>query len=122
MIYRLAADLLLIAHATFVMFVVLGALLALRYPRLLYMHVPAVVWGVLIEFTGAICPLTPLEVRLRRLGGEAGYPGGFIDHYVVSMLYPPELTREMQIVLGFLALVPNTLAYVYLFMRRKRSS
>jgi hypothetical protein len=120
MIYHLAADLVLIAHLAFVGFVLLGALLVLRWPKLLGFHVAAVLWGVLVEFTGAICPLTPFEVRLRQLGGEVGYQGDFIGHYLTTTLYPAGLTRELQIGLGFAALVPNALAYGYLVARKKR--
>jgi hypothetical protein len=120
MIYHLAADLVLIAHVAFVVFVLFGALLVLRWPRLLGFHVAAVLWGALVEFTGAICPLTPLEVRLRQLGGGIGYQGDFIGHYLTAMLYPAGLTREMQIGLGFAALVPNAVAYGYLVARKKR--
>ena len=120
MIYRLAADLVLIAHVAFVVFVLLGALLVLRRPRLLGLHLAAVLWAVLVELTGAICPLTPLEVRLRELGGGIGYQGDFIGHYLTAMLYPAGLTRKLQIGLGFAALVPNALAYGYLVARKKR--
>jgi len=120
MIYRLAADLVLIAHVSFVMFVLFGALLVLRWPKLLGWHVAAVLWGVLVELSGAICPLTPLEVRLRQLGAGGGYQGDFIGHYLTAMLYPAGLTRQLQIVLGFAALLPNAAAYGYLVARKKR--
>ena len=120
MIYRLAADLVLIAHVAFVVFVLFGALLVLRWPKLLGLHIAAVLWGVLVELTGVICPLTPLEVRLRELGGDIGYQGDFIGHYLTTMLYPAGLTRQLQIGLGFAALVPNALAYGYLVARKKR--
>ena len=120
MIYHLAADLLLIVHLAFVGFVLFGALLVLRWPRLLWFHVAAVLWGVLVEFTGVVCPLTPVEVRLRQLGGEVGYQGDFIGHYLTTMLYPAGLTRALQIGLGFVALVPNAVAYGYLLLRKKR--
>jgi Protein of Unknown function (DUF2784) len=120
MIYHLAVDLVLIVHLAFVIFVLFGAVLALRWPRLIGFHLAALLWGVLIEFTGAICPLTPLEMQLRQLGGESGYPGGFIDHYLVAALYPSGLTRRAQIGLGFVALVPNALAYSYWLVRQKR--
>ena len=122
MIYRVCADLVLIIHLGFVGFVVFGALLVLRWPQLMALHIAAVAWGVLIEFTGMICPLTPLEVSLRQSGGQAGYPGGFIEHYIVAVLYPVGLTRELQIWLGIAALVPNALAYGYLFLRKRRTA
>jgi len=116
--YRVAADLVVLLHGAFVLFVVLGGLLALRWPRAAFVHLPAVAWGVWIEWSGGVCPLTPLENRLRRLGGEAGYAGGFVEHYVLPALYPAALTREVQVVLGVLALVVN--AGVYLFVLRRR--
>jgi len=119
-IYHLAANLILLVHLAFVAFVVFGALLSLRWPVLLWLHVPAVLWGALIEFSGAICPLTPLEVKLRQLGGAAGYQGDFIDHYVSALLYPPGLSRGLQIWLGLVALVPNLFIYVRFFARRRR--
>jgi hypothetical protein len=121
-IYRVCADVVLIIHLGFVGFVVFGAILVLRWPRLMGLHIAAVAWGVLIEFTGMICPLTPLEVSLRQSGGQAGYPGGFIEHYIVAVLYPVGLTRELQIWLGIAALVPNVLAYAYFFLRRRRTA
>jgi hypothetical protein len=120
MIYHLAAVLLLIAHLAFVLFVLFGALLVLRWPKLLAFHVAAVLWGVLVELTGTICPLTPLEVRFRQLGSDTGYQGDFIGHYLTAMLYPAGLTRNLQVCLGFVALVPNAVAYGYLVLRQKR--
>ncbi|MFN2637981.1 MAG: DUF2784 domain-containing protein [Gemmatimonadaceae bacterium] len=120
MIYRTLADLVLVVHLAFVVFVVLGGLLVTRWPLLAFAHIPAAVWGVLIEFSGWICPLTPLENSLRRSGGEAGYSGGFIEHYIQPLLYPAGLTRGTQIVLGTLALLVNLLAYGVLIARRKQ--
>ena len=119
MIYRWLADAVVLFHFSFVLFVVLGGFLLRRWPRLVYLHVPIAVWGVLIEFAGWICPLTPLENHLRRLGGEAGYEGGFIDHYIIPVLYPGDLTRTLQYVLGIFALLINILAYALYFRRRR---
>ena len=119
--YRLLADLVLILHAGFVAFVVLGALLALRWPRVAWIHVPVVLWGAGIEFVGGICPLTPLENHWRRMAGELGYPGGFIEHYIVSALYPDGLTRNVQIVLGALVVVVNVAIYASALRRSRRS-
>lgn len=119
MIYRLLADLVLILHAGFVVFVMLGAFLVVRWPRIAWVHVPVVLWGAGIEFFGGLCPLTPLENHWRRLGGELGYPGGFIDHYVTSMLYPDGLTRPLQFVLGALVLVVNVTVYAWVLHRRR---
>jgi hypothetical protein len=122
MLYRLAADLVLALHLGFVVFVVLGGALALRWPKIIRAHIPAAVWGVLIEFGGWICPLTPLENALRTLGGESGYEGGFIEHYLLPALYPSGLTRDVQIWLGIAALVPNAFFYTWYFIRRARAS
>ena len=119
MMYRLLADAVVLFHFTFVLFVILGGFLLRRWPRLVYLHVPIAIWGVLIEFAGWICPLTPLENHLRRLGGEAGYEGGFIDHYIIPVLYPGGLTRTLQYVLGVLALLINIQAYLLYFRRRR---
>jgi hypothetical protein len=120
LIYRALADLVLVVHLLFVLFVVLGGLLVLRWPAVAWLHIPAAVWGVLIEYTGWICPLTPLENSLRVRGGEAGYSGGFIQHYIQPLLYPAGLTRGTQIVLGSIALLLNLSAYGILLMRMKR--
>lgn len=122
MIYRLAADLVLIVHLAFVVLVVLGGVLVLRWPRFMWVHVPALLWGVAIEFFGFVCPLTPLENWLRERAGEATYEGDFIERYITSLLYPDGLTREIQILLGVLVLVLNVAIYGYLFVRRKRTT
>jgi hypothetical protein len=121
LIYRALADLVLVVHLAFVLFVVLGGLLVLKWPRLAWLHVPAAVWGVLIEYKGWICPLTPLENSFRARGGGAGYSGGFIEHYIQPLLYPAGLTRGTQIVLGSLALLVNLTAYGVVIARRSRS-
>ena len=117
--YRALADFVVIVHAAFVVFVVFGGLLVLRRPRLAWLHVPAAIWGVLIEFAGWICPLTPLEHALRAHGGEAGYGGGFIEHYLLGALYPTGLTREVQFVLGFVVLALNLAVYAVLIARAR---
>ena len=111
MLYRRAADLVLVAHLAFVAFVTAGGLLVLRWRRLAWVHVPVALWGIAIACVGFVCPLTPLENRLRRLGGEAGYEGAFIEHYVTALLYPAGLTREAQLALGMLALAINVVVY-----------
>lgn len=122
MIYRSLADFVLVVHLAFVLFVVLGGLLVLRWRWVALLHVPAAIWGILIEYTGGICPLTPLENWLRQLGGEAGYAGGFIQHYIQPVLYPAGLTRGTQIVLGSLALLVNLVAYGLVIARSRRVS
>jgi hypothetical protein len=115
------AELIVAVHFAFVVFVVLGGLLALRWPRVAWIHLPAVIWGVLIEFTGWICPLTPLENRLRRAGGEAAYQGDFIAHYILPVLYPDGLTRTDQLMLGGVALAINVAVYACVIVRHRRS-
>ena len=105
-------------HFLFVLFVVLGGLLVLRWPWVAYLHLPAAVWGALIEFGGWVCPLTPLEQSLRRSAGDAGYSGGFIEHYILPLLYPSALTRHLQILLGVLVLALNLAIYGLLLRRR----
>jgi len=121
MIYRALADLVLLLHLAFVLFVILGGLLVLRRPVIAWLHLPCAAWGVLIEFAGWICPLTPLEVSLRMRGGEAGYAGGFIAHYVTALLYPAGLTRGVQVVLGAFALLLNLTIYSWIVARRRRT-
>ena len=121
MAYRAAADAILVTHLAFVLFAVFGALLVLRWPRLAWLHIPAVVWAAFVEFNGTICPLTPLEVILRRQAGEAGYAGGFIDHYFMPLLYPEGLTRDVQTMLGAIVVVINAAIYIVALRRRRAS-
>ena len=111
------ADLVVVLHFAFVLFVVLGALLVLRWPKVAYLHVPAALWGALIEFTGWICPLTPLENSLRARAGEAGYQGGFVEHYILPALYPSALTRHIQLLLGAAVVLLNLVIYTYVLRR-----
>ena len=121
MSYRLLADLVLVVHAAFVVFVMLGGLAVLRWPRLAWVHLPAAIWGAGIEFAGGICPLTPLENHWRRLAGEQGYAGGFVEHYVMAALYPEGLTRGLQIALGLAVLAVNAAVYWRVWSRMKAS-
>lgn len=118
--YGLLADAVLLAHAAFVAFVVLGGLLVFRWPRLAWVHLPVVAWGAGIEFTGGICPLTPLENHLRTLAHGQGYAGGFVEHYVFGLLYPEGLTRNLQYALGLLVLVVNAAIYAWTWRRHRR--
>lgn len=111
------ANLVVLVHFAFLLFVSIGALAVLRWRWLAWVHVPAALWGVLIEFSGWICPLTPLENFLRRRAGEVGYEGGFIDHYVAGLIYPEGLTRRSQVVLGILVLAFNVGIYALYVMR-----
>ncbi len=115
--YRLLADAVVLLHLSFVAFVMLGGLLVLRRPRLAWLHLPAVAWGAWIEFSGALCPLTPLENHLRALGAQTGYGGGFVEHYLLAALYPEGLTQEAQWTLGILALAVNAGIYRHLWQR-----
>ena len=114
------ADAVLVLHLAFIIFVLVGGIAVLRWPRLAWIHVPAAAWGALIEFAGWICPLTPLENSLRERGGEAGYSGGFVDHYITSIIYPDGLTRTMQFGVGALVLAINGYVYWRLWQRYRR--
>jgi hypothetical protein len=114
---RFLADLVVGVHFLFVLFVVLGGLLVMRWPGVAYLHIPAALWGAAIEFGGWVCPLTPLELWLRRGAGSAGYSGGFVEHYILPILYPSALTRNIQFFLGLTVLAVNLAIYGYLIRR-----
>ncbi len=120
MTYRILAEIVLVLHFCFVIFTVLGGLLVLRRRWIAYLHLPAVFWGILIEFFWWACPLTTLESWLRELGGEAGYATGFIDYYVSAVLYTP-LSPQIRVTLGLLLIGFNLFIYFYVFSRRKPS-
>jgi hypothetical protein len=115
--YRLGADLVLLLHLAFMLFVVAGGLLVLKWPRLAWLHLPAVVWGAVVEFTGWICPLTPLENALRTLAGAATYDADFIQHYILPLLYPADLSRDSQLILGMIVIGVNVAIYGWLGQR-----
>lgn len=117
MIYRAVAELLVVVHLAFILFVVLGGLLALHRWWLSLLHLPAAAWGVFVEVSGAICPLTPLEDELRRMSGSASYRGGFIDHYLLPVIYPSDLTRGSQLVLALLVVLANLAVYGFVARR-----
>lgn len=119
--YRWLADLVLVAHLGFLVFVVCGGLLVRRRGWVAWIHLPAAAWGAWTEFAGVVCPLTPLENHFRRLGGQQGYEGGFIEHYVTGTLYPEGLTREIQVVLGVLAVGLNVVIYGLVWRARRRT-
>ena len=120
MFHRLAADAVLLLHLGFILFVLLGGVLAVRWRWAPLLHLPAVAWGVYIELSGGLCPLTPLENRLRIAAGEAGYSGGFIEHYLLALIYPAGLTQDVQYVLAAIVVGVNALAYGWVWRRRRR--
>lgn len=117
MVYRLLADCVMLLHFAYILFAVGGALLVLHRRWWMWLHIPAVVWGVWIEFFSKTCPLTPLENSLRLKAGQEGYSGGFIDHYVARAVYPAGLTTRAQILLGVLLLVLNGAVYWWIWRR-----
>ena len=120
MLYRVLADLVVLVHLAFVLFVVLGALLVRARTWVAWLHLPAVAWGVAVELEGWICPLTPLENHLRGMGGAAGYDGGFVERYLMPVLYPVGLTHGTQIVLGAIVLLINLVVYGWIWHRARR--
>ncbi len=114
---NLAATALAVLHALFIAFVILGGVLVLRWPRLMWLHLPAAVWGVLIEFAGWYCPLTTWENAMLRRAGRAGYSNGFVEHYLFAVIYPEGLTRTMQIAIGVAVLLVNVAVYARLLQR-----
>jgi hypothetical protein len=121
MILQLAADAVLLLHLAFILFVVLGGLLVPRWPRAAWLHLPAAAWGAAIELGGWLCPLTPLEIRLREAAGGRGYSGGFIEHYLMPLVYPAELSRNLQLVLGAVVIAVNLAVYGLVISRRRRA-
>jgi hypothetical protein len=120
MLYEVLADLILILHLCFILFVVLGGALALKWPRVAWTHLPAAAWGALVELTGWICPLTPLEIALRRTAGSAAYDTTFVERYLVPIVYPSGLTREIQMALGLCVLGLNLAVYGVVWRRGSR--
>lgn len=118
--YGLLADAVVVLHLLFIVFVAFGGLLGFKWLRVVWLHLPALVWGAAAEFFGLICPLTPLENHLRRLGNEAGYSGDFIANYLVPIVYPAALTREIQWLLGALLILFNLVVYVLVVWRKVR--
>jgi hypothetical protein len=120
LIYHHLAEFVVLVHFVFVLFVIFGALFVLKRRRLVWVHLPCVLWGALNEFFGWVCPLTPLENWLREAGGRTGYPTSFVEHYLLPILYPAALTREVQIILGMMVVAVNMGIYGWLGCRRKR--
>ncbi|HSS51182.1 MAG TPA: DUF2784 domain-containing protein [Thermoanaerobaculia bacterium] len=120
MIYGILTDLLVAFHLGFVFFVCLGGLFVLRWPRMIWVHLPAAIWGAIVEWTQTVCPLTTLENHLRHLRGQAGYTNGFIEYHITRVLYPDGLTQGMQIALGVFVVLLNVTVYTIVFLRRRR--
>ncbi|MEM8964433.1 MAG: DUF2784 domain-containing protein [Acidobacteriota bacterium] len=119
---RLLADFVLVVHLFFVLFVLFGGFLVVFRRHWIWAHIPAALWGVAISVGGWICPLTPLENRLRVMAGEAGYQQGFVEHYILPVLYPPGLTAEIQLVLAAIVVAINALAYGWVGWRWRHAS
>lgn len=119
MFFRLSADAVILLHLAFILFVVFGAALAFRWRWIPFIHLPAAAWGIFIELTSGICPLTYLENHLRRQAGQAGYSGGFIEHYVLNIIYPAGLTPQIQYVLAGIVLFSNIGLYFWLLRGRR---
>jgi hypothetical protein len=118
MLYGMFADFIVLLHFAFVVFVTCGGLLAVKWPRVIWLHLPAAAWGALVEFSGWVCPLTPIENQFREQAGQAGYDGDFLTEYLLPILYPTGLTREVQFVLGIVVVVVNGVIYGWLWRRR----
>src|SRR4029450_12393300 len=119
--YPLLADLIVLVHVAFVVFVGLGGLLAATWRRLVWIHLLAAFWAAVVEFFGWVCPLTPLENWLRRKGGQDGYPSDFFGGYVLPILYPERLTREVQITLGVIVVLINSAVYGWILRSKRRT-
>ena len=117
MVFRILADLLLVFHLLFILFVLFGGIFVFYRLQMVLLHLPAVCWGIYIELSGNICPLTPLENHLRRMSGEAGYTSGFVDHFLMPILYPAGLTEEIQLLLAVCVLAVNMFAYFFVVRR-----
>jgi hypothetical protein len=120
MFYSVAADAFVIVHLAFIAFVMLGGLLLLKWRWLLFLHLPAVVWGTLVELQGWLCPLTPLEQHYRTLAGETGYSGGFVQHYLLPIIYPDGLTHEVQTILALCVVSINMVIYTMIYVQYPR--
>ena len=119
-LYLWLSNLIVIIHFLFILFVLFGGLFVLRWPKMIWLHLPAALWGVLVEFKGWYCPLTPLENHFRQLAGEEGYQTDFVAEYLLPLIYPAELTHEMQLVFGSIVILVNVVVYGILLRQRSR--
>jgi hypothetical protein len=117
--YRFFADVLVVVHFLFILFVLAGGILVLRRPRLAILHLPAVIWGAAVELCGWICPLTPLENYFRGLSGSTGYSGDFVEHYLIPLIYPENLTIGTQYILGWMVIIVNLIFYLIVWRKKK---
>ncbi len=118
MLYQIAAELVLILHLGFIGFVIAGGVAVRWWPRIAWLHAPLFVWGSVVNLAGWVCPLTPLENQLRRLAGESGYPGSFIEQYVAPVVYPAGMTSDLALAAGVSLLVWNVAVYAWAFRVR----
>ena len=121
MLYKILADAIVLAHVGFIVFAVFGGLLVLKWKRLAWLHIPAVIWAVVVEVSNWYCPLTPWEIRLRQLSGASGYETGFVEHYILPILYPAALTKKIELVLGLSVLLINIAVYSWVWRRTHTS-
>ena len=120
MIYSFLADLLVVFHLVFILYVIAGALLIVKWPKTLWLQLPSCFWGMTVEFTGWVCPLTPWEIQLRRLAGEEGYTGSFIEQFLIPIICPSGLTREVQMLVGGTVLIVNLSLYTLILIKRRK--
>ena len=121
MFHRFAADAVLILHLAFILFVIAGAVLVMRWPAVVWLHLPAAAWGTFVEVTGRICPLTTLENTLRRRAGLEGYAESFVEHYLVPVIYPAGLTRDIQWWLAGIVVIVNVALYFHILRNRRKT-
>ena len=120
MVYKILADSVVILHFAFIVFALLGGLLILWRNWFIFIHLPAALWSAIVEFNGWICPLTPLENQFLNLSGRSNYQGGFVDYYLLPIIYPAGLTRQDQVILGFLAILVNFCIYAFVYWRKRK--
>ena len=117
---HLFADIIVLFHFTFIVFAIMGGLLVLKWPWVIWIHLPSAMWATVIVLFGWVCPLTPLENMLRRINEDEAYTGGFIEHYIIPIIYPSGLTRELQITLGIFLVLLNVIVYTFVYRHWRR--